>query len=210
MALLDDRIDVALPAGTITFSVRNAGTKITEFYLYGTGDRIMGEVENIGPGLSRDLVASVPERHTGNLRAGMHSFALPVPLPEVTVSLLWHPRLDADPAHERASNRLTIDARSGAVKSHERYADKPAGAKLMSSIFVLHSGSFTRSRFLRIASAITPVDVRGSPAGRATLAVGRTRRARTRPSHDFVFRVGCNRWTRRAIAVKPSAPWNTA
>ncbi len=46
-----------------------------------------------------DLVASVPERHTGKLRAGMHSFALPVALPEITVSLLWHPRMDADPAH---------------------------------------------------------------------------------------------------------------
>lgn len=46
-----------------------------------------------------DLIAAVPERHTGNLRAGMHSFALPVPVPEITVSLLWHPRLDADPAH---------------------------------------------------------------------------------------------------------------
>jgi DNA-binding transcriptional LysR family regulator len=46
-----------------------------------------------------DLIASVPERHTGNLRAGMHSFPLPVPMPEFTVSLLWHPRLDADPAH---------------------------------------------------------------------------------------------------------------
>jgi len=46
-----------------------------------------------------DLVASVPERHTGKLRAGMRSFALPVPTPAFTVSLLWHPRLDADPAH---------------------------------------------------------------------------------------------------------------
>ena len=46
-----------------------------------------------------DLIASVPERHTGNLRAGMHSFRLPVSMPEITVSLLWHPRLDADPAH---------------------------------------------------------------------------------------------------------------
>jgi DNA-binding transcriptional LysR family regulator len=46
-----------------------------------------------------DLIASVPERHTGNLRTGMHSFRLPVPSPEFTISLLWHPRLDADPAH---------------------------------------------------------------------------------------------------------------
>ena len=46
-----------------------------------------------------DLIASVPERQTGNLRAGMHSFPLPIRAPEITISLLWHPRLDADPAH---------------------------------------------------------------------------------------------------------------
>jgi len=46
-----------------------------------------------------DLIASVPERYTGNLRDGMFCFPLPVPLSEITVSLLWHPRLDADPAH---------------------------------------------------------------------------------------------------------------
>jgi DNA-binding transcriptional LysR family regulator len=46
-----------------------------------------------------DLVASVPERHTGDLRAGMHSFALPLPLQPITISLLWHPRMEGDPAH---------------------------------------------------------------------------------------------------------------
>ncbi len=48
---------------------------------------------------STDLIATVPERHTGLLRAGLFSFALPVPVPEITVSMLWHPRLDGDPAH---------------------------------------------------------------------------------------------------------------
>lgn len=46
-----------------------------------------------------DLIASVPEKHTGNLRTGMVTFPLPISLPEITVSLLWHPRLEADPAH---------------------------------------------------------------------------------------------------------------
>lgn len=46
-----------------------------------------------------DLVATVPERHTRSMREGMHSFALPIPVPEITVSLLWHPRLDGDLAH---------------------------------------------------------------------------------------------------------------
>jgi DNA-binding transcriptional LysR family regulator len=46
-----------------------------------------------------DLIATVPERHTGTLRARMHSFPLPMPTPEITVSMLWHPRQHADPAH---------------------------------------------------------------------------------------------------------------
>ena len=46
-----------------------------------------------------DLVATVPEIHTLGLRDGMHSFALPLPLEPFTVSLLWHPRMDGDPAH---------------------------------------------------------------------------------------------------------------
>jgi DNA-binding transcriptional LysR family regulator len=46
-----------------------------------------------------DLIATVPERHTGNLRAGMHSFPLPVARPNFTVSMLWHPRMDGDTAH---------------------------------------------------------------------------------------------------------------
>lgn len=46
-----------------------------------------------------DMVATVPERHTGALRDGMHSFALPFAVPPFTVSLLWHPRMEADPGH---------------------------------------------------------------------------------------------------------------
>jgi len=48
---------------------------------------------------SSDLVATVPDRHTANLRHGMVSFSLPMPAKEFTVSMLWHPRMDADPAH---------------------------------------------------------------------------------------------------------------
>lgn len=48
---------------------------------------------------STDLIATVPERHTASLRTGLHSFRLPVSVPDFSVSLLWHPRLDADPVH---------------------------------------------------------------------------------------------------------------
>jgi DNA-binding transcriptional LysR family regulator len=49
---------------------------------------------------SSNLIATVPERHTGNIRSGMHSFPLPLPAPEFAVSMLWHPRMDADPGHQ--------------------------------------------------------------------------------------------------------------
>lgn len=64
VAATDDACDVSAaeaPAGTISFDITNGGSKVTEFYLYATGGRIMGEVENIGPGLSRRLIVEVPE-----------------------------------------------------------------------------------------------------------------------------------------------------
>ncbi|MCJ8207203.1 LysR family transcriptional regulator [Pseudomonas sp. RGM2987] len=52
-------------------------------------------------GLARasDLIATVPERYTTRLRAGMHSFTLPFAIPAFTIAMLWHPRMDADPVH---------------------------------------------------------------------------------------------------------------
>lgn len=47
-----------------------------------------------------DLIATVPERYTGNLRTGLQAFALPVPVDGMTVSMFWHPRHDADPVHQ--------------------------------------------------------------------------------------------------------------
>ena len=52
------------PAGTITFQIQNTGSKVTEFYVYGAGDRIVAEVENIAPGLSRELKVEITEPGT--------------------------------------------------------------------------------------------------------------------------------------------------
>ncbi|MFI6233693.1 iron uptake system protein EfeO [Micromonospora sp. NPDC050784] len=49
-----------LGAGTATFKITNSGAKVTEFYVYADGDRVMGEVENIAPGLSRELHVELP------------------------------------------------------------------------------------------------------------------------------------------------------
>ncbi|MCE9522046.1 MAG: LysR family transcriptional regulator [Alphaproteobacteria bacterium] len=47
-----------------------------------------------------DLVATVPDRHTATLHKGMFTFPLPLPTKGFTVSMLWHPRMDGDPAHK--------------------------------------------------------------------------------------------------------------
>jgi iron uptake system component EfeO len=49
-----------LAAGTHEFTVTNAGSSVTEFYVYAQGDRIMGEVENIAPGVARTLLIELP------------------------------------------------------------------------------------------------------------------------------------------------------
>jgi iron uptake system component EfeO len=63
VAATDDTCEVAsseLPAGVHQFTVTNTGSKVTEFYVYADGDRVMGEVENIAPGVARDLRVELP------------------------------------------------------------------------------------------------------------------------------------------------------
>ena len=50
------------PGGNLVFDVENTGSKVTEFYLLAAdGLRILSEVENIGPGLTRKLVVTANE-----------------------------------------------------------------------------------------------------------------------------------------------------
>jgi len=51
-----------------------------------------------------ELLATVPFRHSGALLDGVLTFPLPVELPTIKVSLLWHPRLDGDAAHRWLRN----------------------------------------------------------------------------------------------------------
>ena len=48
-----------------------------------------------------NLVALVPRSCLGDslATAGLRSFELPVRTPEIVISAMWHPRVDADPAH---------------------------------------------------------------------------------------------------------------
>ncbi len=51
--------NATLPAGRHTIAVHNGGSGVTEIYVYAAKDRSMGEVENVGPGTSRNLVVDL-------------------------------------------------------------------------------------------------------------------------------------------------------
>ncbi|MCV7150027.1 iron uptake system protein EfeO [Mycolicibacterium pyrenivorans] len=59
--------------GANTFVITNNGTKVTEFYVYSAGERVMGEVENISPGLQRKLIVQLtqPGTYTTACKPGM-------------------------------------------------------------------------------------------------------------------------------------------
>lgn len=60
-------------SGTVTFSVTNDGSKVNEFYVLGSNElTIVGEVENIAPGASRDLTVQVgPGDYFTSCKPGM-------------------------------------------------------------------------------------------------------------------------------------------
>ena len=50
--------------GDVDFSVTNNGNKVTEFYVYGNNNRVLGEVENIGPGVTGNLTVEITDPGT--------------------------------------------------------------------------------------------------------------------------------------------------
>jgi DNA-binding transcriptional LysR family regulator len=111
--LRDGRVTIARYASArhVNVSRRGLDEGLVDEALHPTGYRreVVTVVDGFGAALAlaraSDLVATVPDRHTTILRHGMHSFALPFRAPEVTVSLLWHVRLEADPAHRWLRDR---------------------------------------------------------------------------------------------------------
>jgi len=50
---------ISFKSGVQTFAVSNAGSQVTEVYVYAPGDRVVGEVENIGPSTGKRLTVAL-------------------------------------------------------------------------------------------------------------------------------------------------------
>lgn len=58
-----------------------------------------------------DLIALVPRSCLGSSLTsakGLVGFELPVPTPEITISAMWHPRMDADPGHRWLRDKVML------------------------------------------------------------------------------------------------------
>jgi len=103
-----------LEAGPQTFKVTNTGSKVTEFYVYAEGDRIMGEVENIGPGLSRDLVVDLSKgTYEGACKPGMVGDGI---------------RQTIKVSGDAAKSLSDSEELKAAATSYERYVESQTGA----------------------------------------------------------------------------------
>lgn len=60
-------------SGLISFSITNSGDDVTEFYLLAEdGQQVISELEDIGPGLTRDMIVDVaPGRYIAACKPGM-------------------------------------------------------------------------------------------------------------------------------------------
>ncbi len=64
-----------------------------------------------------DLIALVPRAciRDGEMAAqGLEGFDLPVSTPELAISVMWHPRLDADPAHRWLRHKVVATCQAAA------------------------------------------------------------------------------------------------
>jgi len=112
VAAADESCEVCvteLDSGLHTFEVTNEGSDVTEFYVYAEGDRIMQEVENIGPGLTRELRVELPAgSYEGTCKPGMIGDGI---------------RTDIEVTGEQAEPLSEDEALSAAAADYSRYVE---------------------------------------------------------------------------------------
>ncbi|MEO7981199.1 MAG: cupredoxin domain-containing protein, partial [Sporichthyaceae bacterium] len=103
--------ETELAAGTTTFAVTNDGDSVTEVYVYGEKDgaftTVVGEVENVGPGINRDLEVDLAAgRYEVACKPGQNGDGI---RQEITVTGTGGAATASDEGYDRELE-LTVDA----------------------------------------------------------------------------------------------------
>lgn len=98
-----------------------------------------------GPSITAAEVAHDLSRTWSGFRSQIEQFeTATIRMPSKAGKPVQITYLDRDPPHLRATNRIVIDPASGNALEHERYADKPAGSKIMASMYCPAYGAILR------------------------------------------------------------------
>jgi DNA-binding transcriptional LysR family regulator len=107
--------------GHVVASRRGASTGPVDGALHELGLRreivaiVPGFVDALNVARRSDLIALVPRSsiRDGDVTSqGLEAFDLPVATPELAITVMWHPRLDADPAHRWLRQKLVATCRA--------------------------------------------------------------------------------------------------
>ncbi|MEV6208460.1 iron uptake system protein EfeO [Kitasatospora sp. NPDC051914] len=107
----------SFPAGTVELAVENKGSKVTEVYVYGPGDKIVTERENIGPGTKATV-------HT-EIKAGEYEIACKPGMTGDGIRQKITVTGGGDSAAKAADPRL-----AAAVEAYRKYAQEQADATI--------------------------------------------------------------------------------
>jgi iron uptake system component EfeO len=147
-------------AGTVAFKVENIGSDVTEVYVYGKEGadftQIMGEVENIGPGTSRDFTVSLdPGDYQVACKPGMTGDGIRTDITVTGKSGSGTSTQESDESYDRELE-FTV-ASSGSVQAPAGSSSASTGERIE---FKLHNGS-TKEHYLEL------LDPDGQRAGMA-------------------------------------------
>ncbi len=112
-------------SGTQTFAISNSGSQVTEVFVYAPGDRVVGEVGNIGPSTGKKLTVTLKAGHyqlackPGMVGAGIRT-PIVVKGPSGAASATTSPQLDAAVASYRSLRGGAGEAARGAGQALRR------------------------------------------------------------------------------------------
>lgn len=98
-----------LDAGKVTFKIKNDAGEVTELYVLGQRDKVVSELENIGPGVTRSLTVSLKAGHyVLNCKPGMKGEGIRTPI-EVTGAGGEKSASAGDERYDRAIDVTSVD-----------------------------------------------------------------------------------------------------